>query len=174
MRSTKNKFIPVILAILFAASAAFAQDAVSSVPASDLKSIEVSKFDVHEDVKFPDSALDVMTSEIVDELVKLKRFDKVTSSASAVPHTGTTLLLTGTVTKFQPGSRATRYLVGFGAGKTKIVAAIKIVNKDTGAVVLEKSVDGKVIMGMFGGDSNGATRGLAKEVASDIKKAVFK
>jgi hypothetical protein len=37
----------------------------------------------------------------------------------------------------------------------------------------EKDVDGKVIMGLFGGDSKGATDGLAKEVAKDARNRPY-
>lgn len=125
-----------------------------------------------------------MMTEIVDELTKLKKFSEVKGLAPAAAAVATTtettgqptswILLTGTVTKYQPGSRTTRYLVGPFAGKTKVVASIKLVEKDTGKVLLEKDVDGKVVIGLFGGNSNGATRGLAIEVAKVTKKTVFK
>jgi curli biogenesis system outer membrane secretion channel CsgG len=84
------------------------------------------------------------------------------------------LKLNGTVTHYDKGSRAKRYLVGFGAGKTKIVAHITVADKETGEVLFEDDVDGKVVMGGMGGDSLGATRGLAKEVAGKIKESFFK
>lgn len=181
----KIKIITFVLAILFVAIPTLAQDAKSTVsPVEAKKSIEVTKFDIKEGVEFPAAALDVMTNEIVDELIKLKKFSQVKLTAPASPTTTdntekvdsseTQLLLTGTITKYEAGSRAKRYLIGFGAGKTKVVAAIKVSDKTTGTVLLEKNVDGKVIMGIFGGDSNGSTRGLAKEVASTTKKALFK
>jgi maltose-binding protein MalE len=43
----------------------------------------------------------------------------------------------------------------------------------TGNVLFEKDVEGKVIIGLMGGDSAGATRGLAKEVAKVTKKKFF-
>ena len=195
MKDIKNKFIPFVLFILAAAATVAAQD--SKVPSAEAKkSIEVAKFNIKEGIEFPAAALDVMSNEIVDELIKLKKFSQVKLTAPAIPTTtekavgevriespaaevapkveDSDLLLTGTITKFDAGSRAKRYLIGFGAGKTKIVAAIKIIERASGKVLLERDVDGKVIMGIFGGDSNGATRGLAKEVASTTKKAIFK
>ena len=60
-----------------------------------------------------------------------------------------------------------------GAGKTKIKAHVKFVDVSTGETVFEDDVDGKVIMGMFGGSSPGATRGLAKEVAKVAARTFF-
>src|SRR5580765_1511116 len=173
MKGLENKIIPFLIFIFLFAIPVFAQDAKSTSP-SAIKSIAVTKFDVKQGVEFPATALDVMSNEIVDELVKLKKFSQVKLTAPAGAAAGETtkvdgpepdLILTGTVTKYEPGDRAKRYLLGPFAGKTNIVAAIKITEKATGKVLLEKDVDGKVIIGVFGGNSNGATRGLAKEVA---------
>jgi len=80
------------------------------------------------------------------------------------------LQLAGTITEFDKGNRAARYFVGFGAGRSKIQARVRFTDGATGAVVFEDDVDGKVVMGTFGGDSKGATRGLAKEVAKVTKR----
>jgi hypothetical protein len=61
-------------------------------------------------------------------------------------------------------------MVGFGAGKTKIVPHVKFVDSATGAVQFEKNVDGKVWIGFMGGESIGATHGLAKQVAKVASK----
>jgi hypothetical protein len=81
--------------------------------------------------------------------------------------------LSGTITKYDKGNRAARYFVGFGAGATKVVAHIKFIETATGSVLFEKDVDGKVVIGVFGGDSKGSTRGLAKEVAKVTKRTFF-
>ena len=43
-------------------------------------------------------------------------------------------------------------------------------DRDTGEVVYTAKADGKVWIGFFGGNSMGATKGLAKEVAKVTKK----
>jgi len=40
-------------------------------------------------------------------------------------------------------------------------------------VLLDRKVDGKVVMGVMGGKSEGATNGLAKEVAKVTKEKFF-
>lgn len=167
--------------------------------AAEKKSLEVTRFEITEGIEFPDPSLDKMMTEIVEELTKTKKFESVSltpaiapvraRSDAVEPKTETAplstdvslikvddadLVMTGTITKFKPGNRAARYLIGFGAGMTKIVALVKVVEKATGKILMEENVDGKVIIGLFGGDSKGATRGLAKEVASDTKKALSK
>jgi len=54
-----------------------------------------------------------------------------------------------------------------------VVADIKFLDKVTVEVLYQGSVDGKVIIGFFGGESLGATRGLAKEVAKVTKQKFF-
>jgi hypothetical protein len=83
-----------------------------------------------------------------------------------------TLRLMGTVTEFKEGNRTARYLIGFGAGRAKVKARIKILDS-AGTVLLETDVDGNVVMGAFGGNSNAVTRGLAKEVAKVTKRRFF-
>lgn len=182
MKNCKRSILLVFGIVLLMMHPSVAQDVKNASSQTAIKSIEVSKFEIKEGVKFPETDRDTMMTEIVDELTKLKKFSEVKVPATAAAATTETpaqtatswILLTGTVTKYQPGSRTKRYLVGFGAGKTKVVASIKLIEKDTGKVLLEKDVDGKVIIGLFGGNSNGATRGLAIEVAKVTKKTVFK
>jgi len=171
---------------LFAFVAVSAQDAKSSKEVKGkYQNIEVTKFDIKEGVEFPSDSLNVMIAEIVEELKQLNKFKQVTSANETKTDTnktedgaktetdGATIRLSGTITKFKKGSRAKRYLIGFGAGTTKVVAHVKFIDTVTGNVLFEKDVDGKVIIGFFGGDSSGSTRGLAKEVAKVAKKKFF-
>ncbi len=182
MKNYKSDVLWILGIILSVTVAGLAQDTTTSSAKTATKSIEISNFEIKEGVKFPVADRDTMMTEIVDELTKLKKFIEVkgpatTAAAASTETTGQSsswILLTGTVTKYQPGSRTTRYLVGPFGGKTKVVASIKLIEKDTGKVLLEKDVDGKVVVGLFGGNSNAATRGLAIEVAKVTKKTIFK
>ena len=78
------------------------------------------------------------------------------------------LLLRGKIVEFTRGSQAMRYLVGFGAGKGKIVALCYFVDKESGEVIWERQVDGRVIG--FGQPTEGGIQGLAREVAKRIRK----
>lgn len=140
-------------------------------PKSKYAAVEVVRFDVKEGVEITADYLITLTEELVSQLQGTKLFNQVmregeNPSDPAAP----SLKLVGTITEFKAGSRAKRYLIGFGAGKTKIKAHIKLVDRSTGEVVLERDVDGNVVIGAMGGDSIGATRGLAKEVAKETKK----
>jgi len=137
------------------------------------QNIEVMRFVVKEGIEFPPDYLVTMMEELVTQLKETKKFQEVLREGEKPDNAeAPTLRLTGTVTEYRKGSRAKRYLVGFGAGKTKIVAHIQFSDPAVG-VLYEDDVDGKVVMGGMGGESVGATRGLAKEVAKVTKQQFF-
>lgn len=138
------------------------------------QNVEVARFEIKEGVNLPAESRDVIMSQIVEELKQLKKFKQVSNTGETIPQdAGPTVRLNGTITQYKPGSRAKRYLVGFGAGSTKVVAHITFTDAATGSLLFEKDVDGTVWIGVFGGDSSGATRGLAKEVGKVTKKGLF-
>lgn len=138
------------------------------------QNIEIVSFDIKEDAKLPVESRDVIMSQVVEELKQLKKFKQVSNTGETIPQdAGPTVRLSGVITKYKAGSRAKRYLIGFGAGSTKVVAHITLTDATSGTTLFEKDVDGTVWIGVFGGDSSGATRGLAKEVAKVTKKALF-
>lgn len=128
--------------------------------------IEVMRFNSGPGVDFPPDYLATMMEELVAQLTETGKFQQVLRQGETPAQANTpTIRLIGTVTDFNKGSRAMRYVVGFGAGKTKVKAHVKFIDSSTGDVRLEKNVDGAVWIGFIGGESIGATRGLAKEVA---------
>jgi hypothetical protein len=136
-------------------------------------SVQVAPFDTKEGVAFPPDFSVRLTEELLKELAGSERFTEVlregeSPSEEAAPR----VKLAGTVTEFKKGSQMKRYMIGFGAGKTKIKATVRFTDAASGDVVFEKDVDGKVIMGFAGGDSMGAAHGLAKEVAKVAKEKV--
>jgi hypothetical protein len=171
MLRTRSYFIlSVLMAGLLIASASAEDKAVKG----KYLGIEVTKFDVQEGIQFPAEFQVSLVEDLVEELENMKKFKQVLrpgeqpSDASAPA-----LKVTGIITEYKAGSRAKRYLVGFGAGKTKIVAQVKIADRATGDMLLERKMDGKVVMGAIGGNSMGATKGLAKEVVKNIKAQFF-
>ena len=145
---------------------------------------EVAAFTAQEGVEAPAELLQSLSTSAVQELQKIKKFTQVTAegapaaatTATASPAAaadGPTMRIVGVVTKYKAGSRAKRYFVGFGAGKTKVDVLVKFVDKATGEVLHEQNVDGDVVMGLFGGDSGGATREVGKNVAKAVKKRFF-
>jgi hypothetical protein len=120
----------------------------------------------------PNDWVPIIREDIVQRVIEKHRFhhvadfhdEKVTN-----PPAEKTLVLRGKITEFTQGSQAKRYLVGFGAGKGKIVARCQFVDKDTGEVIWERKVDGRVI-GTFQ-STEGAIKGLSTEVAKVIDQS---
>lgn len=170
MKQEKARTWPVLLALVgLGAHTATAGD--KKEIDHKYETVEVATFDTKEGIAFPPDFSVRLNEELVMELQKSKRFAEVLREGEAPREEGAPALkLVGTITEFKKGSQMKRYLIGFGAGKTKIVASIKFVDRTTGDVVFEDQVDGKVIMGLAGGESMGAAHGLAKEVAKVAKQ----
>jgi len=66
--------------------------------------------------------------------------------------------------QFDEGSRALRYVVGFGAGKGKMTAEVTYLDKDKNEIA-KITVEGEISMGFFGGDFDQAISIAAKKVA---------
>jgi hypothetical protein len=165
--------VGVVALVLLLASGVGAQKP-NSENKNKYKDIEIMKFDVKQGVEFPEEHLGGMMDEIVKELQELKKFNQVfRATESQTDSSAPTLRLEGTVIEYKKGSQAKRYLVGFGAGKTKVVAHVKFIDKATGNVVFEKDVDGKVVLGFLGGKSKTSLRDVGKEIAEVSKKQFF-
>ena len=151
------------------AVAAFGQ--TTTAAKGPYKAIEFERFTVRQGVEFTDKELDELMKAAVKNFVKSNRFDSVTMVGDApVEAAGPKLKISGEITKYVKGNQAARYLIGFGAGKTKIIVDIKMTDASTGEVVFNQVVDGDVTWGVFGGDSDDAKGGVADEVIREMKK----
>ena len=110
----------------------------------------------------------VLGEQFVSTLKSLGPYQDV-SAADAVP--AGALVIEGKFTKIDPGSRAKRYLVGFGAGKST-VAVSGSVKDSTGAVLATFSQQRHGVMGMGGGDSLGKLIADSRNIGEDIAKFV--
>jgi hypothetical protein len=81
--------------------------------------------------------------------------------------TSKTLLLTLQVKLFKRGSRAKRYFVGFGTGKSALDGDLIFTDKETGKVVYTAQVSHETTGGIFGGSS---FNGVGDQVADIIKR----
>ena len=112
----------------------------------------------------------MIVEDLYTELGKIKGMKQTLREGEELPDGQPVLTITGTITKYTKGNQAARYLVGFGAGATVIHAHVKYCDAVTKEVLLERDLDGRVIMGVMGGKSESANNGLAKEIAKDIKE----
>ncbi len=161
--------IAVIASALALTASAAAQKNSSKTSEKKYQYVQVNRFDVQQGVDFPPDYQLTIDEDLNKELGKVKGMKQVLREGEPLPAAEPVLLVTGTITKYKKGNQATRYLVGFGAGATVIGAHIKCYDAATKELLLERDVDGKVIMGIIGGKSEGANNGLAKEIAKNIK-----
>jgi hypothetical protein len=165
---TKFPLLIVVIGIMCLCGTSLAKD--HSAHKSQVLIVDL--FTVQEGVDFPLDYLATMQEEVMTHIQKKNIFKEVLRPGEKPSDSAAQQVrLGGVVTQFQPGSRIKRYVLGPGFGKTKIVAQIRFTDGTSGNVLYEKTVDGKVIIGFIGGESIGATRGLAKEVASDAEKS---
>lgn len=161
--------VVVLCAFFVLASPAAAQGPQAAGP---YLTVEVERFKVAEGVEFPENDLSELMSSMVLHMNKSRRFENVflatDSAAQAAP--ARRARVTGTITKYSKGSRAARYLVGFGAGRTKLVASVRVVDAANGETLLEQNVDGHVYGGFFGGETDAAKGSLASEIIKTMTK----
>lgn len=169
-------YAPLLLVLLTSvtASAQSAESAPGAAEKNKYQNVEVAVFTAQEDVKLTPEELKALTETVVKELKDIKKFKQVMREGEAATEPAApTLRVEGKVVKFDAGSRAKRYFIGFGAGKTKMIANVKYIDRETGKVLYEYVADGAVHMGIFGGGSGGAKSEMAEEVAKYAKKKFF-
>jgi hypothetical protein len=110
---------------------------------------------------------EMLAAEFVARLTKLGFYTKVSvidASASVPPEA---IVVEGKFLKIDPGSRAARYFVGFGAGKSTVQVE-GIVKDGTGKTLAEFSQRRFGAMGVGGGDSLEKLTSDAKSIGKDI------
>jgi len=162
------------LSILFCAVLLFTAAATAqSVKTSDpYKVVEIERFIAQQGVEFSDHDIDELMGYLVTNFNKSRRFENVFLSTDSASQNAPArrAKVSGTITKYSKGSRAARYLVGFGAGRTKLVAHIKVTDAETGNVLLEQDVDGHVYGGLFGGETDQAKGNMSSEIIKSMTK----
>jgi hypothetical protein len=155
------------------------EKATSKAHLGDYKVLQVSNFLMKSDETVPPDHLYALLPGLATQLDKKTRFAKFATNytkgpsprwaASGEDPNEPTLVLSGVITKYQRGSRTTRYLVGFGAGKTRCYCLFRLTDKKTGDVVFERMENGSVSGGGFGGASSDAMKELAEDIAKAVK-----
>ncbi len=162
----KSVCIPLVI---LAASAAMICVAGDTGKDKKYEYVQIQRFELEPGVDLPADYQIAMVEDIAKQFEGTKKVKRVLRQGEAVPDGAAALRVTGVVTKYSKGSQATRYLVGFGAGATVVAAQVKFTDTATDEVLLDKKMDGKVVMGLMGGKSTGATNGLAKEIVKAAK-----
>ncbi len=168
-----RKIAALLGVILFALSVFLFADQKPKVAFHNFTTLEVENFTIPKyETKdpMPEGWLPIIREDIVQRVIEKHRFHQVADfhdTKVSDPSTERVLVLRGRIVEFSHGSQAARVLVGFGAGKGKIVALCQFVDKATGEVLWERQADGRVIGA--GQPTEGAVKGLSKEIAKHIE-----
>lgn len=155
------------LAVLISANCSSAQP--EGQPRTRYAAVEIDRFVGENGVTFPPDYQITLVEDLVRETTHSFRNVEIVREGESVPGGKPVLRITGNVTKFKPGSRAKRYLIGFGAGSTVVKAQIKFVDGASGQVLLDREIQGMTWIGIAGGSSEGAGGRLAKKIVAMAK-----
>jgi len=111
-------------------------------------------------------------SELVRRLRESGLFATVINASETqyTPSADKALMLEGEIVRLAPGSRALRYFVGFGAGRSKAQTEVRFVDSQSGAVVLVTADRRVAAYGVFGGDSRDHLRESFDDMARDLTR----
>ncbi len=204
MKYLTYKITVSLVFCLLGGAGVLAQKQNNKIPKGKYENITVAKFDIKEGIKFPESSIDVLMAEIVDELKKYKQFKQVSLENQNINKEEESENVEGEKInpedssetfansenepnqKSKPRVRLSgtiiKYKPGSRAarylsgvfGSTKLVAQIKFVDIATDNILYEKKVTGKVYAGVWGGDSKAVTRELARAVGQRTIRKFFK
>ena len=143
-----------------------------SVIVVDRFPVAASELNDDEDKTMAAAMTPYFQSELVRRLRETGLFARVVNLAetSFTPGSEKTLRLEGAITRFDPGSRALRYIVGFGAGRSKAQAELKFVDPQSGQTVMVTADRRVAAYGVFGGDSEDHLKESFGDIARDLGK----
>lgn len=113
-----------------------------------------------------------LQTELVRRLRDTGLFTRVVNASETdyTPGSEKTLVLDGEITRLAAGSRALRYLVGFGAGRSKAQSEMRFLDGQTEAVLMVTADRGVAAYGIFGGDSRDHLRESFDDMARNVGK----
>jgi len=155
------------------------EQAKASKPLREYEVLEIANFLEKSEEPLPADRAYTIFGDLSRELNKRTKFRQFVTNYTQAPSerwslqgdpTIPTLVLSGVITEYEPGNQTTRYMIGFGAGKTRAYCLFRLIDRSTGDVVLERMENGSISWGLFGGRNAGAM----KEIGEDIAKAIEK
>jgi len=159
-----------LVILLCACSLSFAADSKLERVKDKYSVIQVEAFAIQKGVDFPPELLSPLQDEVAKQLRESKEFPEVLTAGGVPANVDSPVLrLTGTLTHFKPGSRAKRYIVGYGAGSTEIFAQLTFIDRTTGQTVLTENVRAVLAGGFAGGASSAVTKQFARQVVDTTK-----
>jgi hypothetical protein len=111
----------------------------------------------------------MLSERFVTKLKELGAFHEVASLDPQAIAPSDAIVVEGKFIELDPGSRAKRYFVGFGSGKSAV--AVQGTVKTTSGTLLATFEHRRVgVMGVGGGDSLGKLAGDTKSIGEDVAK----
>ena len=114
-----------------------------------------------------------LQAKLVEQFRVAQLFEQVATSedAASPPESGKTLRLQGTITELSGGSRALRFWISFGAGRSRVQYETRMVDADSGTVLLV-TADRRigVMSEAMSLDYGGGSRELLEQTLSDAAR----
>jgi len=152
-----------LIAILFTTGAGLH---AAERPLSPYSTVLVDRFAATHDIPFPADYQNALAENIARE-ISLAFPTVIMAPPGDLAPDRAALRVSGLVTRFQPGSKIKRYLIGFGAGATIVKAQVWFSDAATGQIFLNREVSG--ITWTARGDSQGAADSFARKVVKLVK-----
>jgi hypothetical protein len=128
--------------------------------------------DAQEDAaRIKEQAPTLLATELAARLSKLGFFAKVTVVDDNTPVPSEALVIEGRFVKLDPGNRATRYMVGFGAGRSGVQIA-GLVKDGSSKAVAEFTQERFGAMGVAGGNSMDKLTSDSRSIGQDIAEFI--
>jgi hypothetical protein len=127
--------------------------------------VKIDRFVAAPGVAFPGDYQSALAEDLAREVSVAFPAVIILRAGDATPYGQAVLHISGLVTRFKPGNRMKRQLIGFGAGATVVEARVWLIDDATGQVVLNRQIKGLTWTGIAGGDSRTAGESLAKKIA---------
>jgi hypothetical protein len=110
----------------------------------------------------------MLAERFVAKLKELGPFTDVSALDAGATAPPDALVVEGKFTEIDPGSRAKRYFVGFGSGKSGVTVEGSV--KASGTLVASFEQRRVGVMGLAGGDSLGKLAGDTRSIGEDLAK----
>ena len=108
-----------------------------------------------------------MRQDLVRQISETRRFRSVTQQTEEAEGV---LRLEGLILSYEKGSRAKRYVIGLGTGKSYMTLRVVMINKANGEKVFEGDFEGEISGGFLGGSSRSTENAVVDEVGDYFKE----
>lgn len=138
----------------------------------DLFKVSDSEINDGEDRHLAGLMPSLFQSEVIARLRAAGLFDRVVNitDGGTPPPNARAARLEGAITRLGAGNRALRYMVGFGAGASKAQLETRLVDSETGRVLITTVDRREASFGLFGGDSEEHLREAFSDMARDYAR----